>query len=167
MAKKFLPRLGFDFSKHEVTVPVRRSPGDMNLAADVYEEVCRLVGYDAIHLYPLRHRAEVAQMPRDVQLKRFIEDIAKNTFHADQVETYPWVPEKYLQLFGTKTDDLYSVNNALDPEAKYLRDDMVYNLLSVIAKNARFFDSLDVFDIGKVWSQDLAKNSGVYASDFV
>jgi phenylalanyl-tRNA synthetase beta subunit len=106
-------------------------------------------------------------MPRDVQLKRFIEDIAKDTFHADQVETYPWVPEKYLHLFGTKLDGLYSVNNALDPEAKYLRDDMVYNLLSVIAKNARFFDTLDVFDIGKVWDQSFAKDVGVYASDFV
>ncbi len=167
MAKKFLPRLGFDLSKHDVVVPVRRWPADMNLAADVYEEVCRLVWYDAIRLYPLHHRAEVAKMPRDVQLKRFIEDIAKDTFHADQVETYPWVPEKYLHLFGTKLDGLYSVNNALDPEAKYLRDDMVYNLLSVIAKNARFFDTLDVFDIGKVWDQSFAKNSGVYASDFV
>gem|GEM_PF-2237427 len=35
-----------------------------------------------------------------------------------------------------------------------MRDDLVYNLLSYIGKNSKFFDSITVWDFGKVWNQN-------------
>jgi phenylalanyl-tRNA synthetase beta subunit len=53
-------------------------------------------------------------------------------------------------LFGVNKDNLYSLQNPVNPEAPYMRDSMVYNLLSFVAKNSKFFDEIKMFDIGRV-----------------
>lgn len=165
--KQYLTRLGFVMKKNIVQVPVWRWPSDMNIAADVYEEVARLVGYDNIVPTVLSHTGSSVSYPGDVWLLRTIEDVMRHVAHADQVESYPWANEKMLELFGVDTNNLYSITNALDPALHYLRDDMVYNLLQTLAKNTRFFDTIRMYDIGKIWHKQRQTDGGTFASEFV
>lgn len=71
-----------------------------------------------------------------------------------QVETYPWLHEKYIAPFGTNTNNLLSLQNPTAPELTYLRDNMIYGLLDAVTKNAKIYDTINIFDMGKVWSQE-------------
>ncbi len=48
IAAKILTNLGFHYKDNTVTIPFRRSPDDMNIAEDIYEEIVRIYGYDNI-----------------------------------------------------------------------------------------------------------------------
>jgi phenylalanyl-tRNA synthetase beta subunit len=58
-----------------------------------------------------------------------------------------------LKEFGKNKDICYELQNPVNPDAPYMRDDMVYGLLAHTAKNSKFFDTFKLFDIGKVWEK--------------
>jgi len=68
----------------------------------------------------------------------------------DQVESYPWISDKTVSLFGLDKGVLYSLQNPVVLDAPYMRDSMVYNLLAFAAKNSKFFDEFRMFDIGRI-----------------
>ncbi|MEI8091303.1 MAG: hypothetical protein WCG98_03490 [bacterium] len=49
---------------------------------------------------------------------------------------------------------LYWLQNPINPETPYLRDEMTYGLLNHVVKNHKFFDEFTLFDIGKVWKKN-------------
>jgi phenylalanyl-tRNA synthetase beta subunit len=53
-------------------------------------------------------------------------------------------------MFELNKDNLYSLQNPVVPDCPWMRDSMVYNLLSLAAKNSKFFDEFKMFDIGRV-----------------
>ena len=74
-----------------------------------------------------------------------------------QVETYPWLPQKYIDFCQIDTANYYTVKNPPAPELRTLRDSMFYGLLDVVTKNAKIYDKIAIFDIGKVWPVKDAK----------
>jgi phenylalanyl-tRNA synthetase beta subunit len=59
-----------------------------------------------------------------------------------------------MSLFGLEEKKLYGIINSVNPEAPFLRDNMMYGLLSHVVKNHKFFDDCKLFDIGKVWKKE-------------
>jgi len=154
--------------KIQVVCPLRRGPDDLNIAADIYEDVARIYGYDQIESLPLLTEMKYTAYTDYVALQRKLEDILVRTISCDQTETYPWISEKTLQEFGKNKDSMYSLQNPFNLDAPFLRDDMVYGLLSYTAKNSKFFDSCKLFDIGKIRSkQEEDKGQKIFASEFV
>lgn len=81
-----------------------------------------------------------------VRIQQSVEDTLVNRFAYTQTETYPWLQEKYITMFGKETKDFYSLQNAPAPELQYLRDMMLYGLLDMVIKNHKTADSIDIFD---------------------
>lgn len=152
-------------------VPVWRAPSDINIQADIVEEIARHIGYDSLPFASMYQEVKRTQWVADVALRRQMEDISVHDLRADQLETYPWVPEKMLDAWWVDKTQLYTINNPLAPEQRYLRDDLVYNLLSYTAKNSKFFDTIGVWDFWKVRQQTTDQRSqttdSLYAKDFV
>ncbi len=173
-AKLILEWLGFVVNQNNLSVPIWRGPEDINISEDIYEEVARIYGYEKIENCSLMTDIENIQYSDYVSLQRRLEEIAVRNLNFDQVETYPWISDKTISLFGLKKDNLYSLQNPVVPDAPYLRDNMIYNLLSFVAKNSKFFDEFKMFDIGSVRNKSKAKNveskiewNEKYASSFV
>ena len=164
-----LTSLWFVSDTSVVHVPVWRAPSDINIHADIIEEIARHTGYDSLPFASMTQEVKRTQWVADVALRRQMEELSVHDLRADQLETYPWVPEKMLDAWSVDKTQLYTINNPLAPEQRYLRDDLVYNLLSYTAKNSKFFDRVAVRDIGKVWNQSGASSAAwqVYAKDFV
>jgi phenylalanyl-tRNA synthetase beta subunit len=80
-------------------VPVWRAPSDINIQADIVEEIARHIGYDNLPFASMTQEVKRTQRVADVALRRKIEEIAVHDLHADQLETYPWVPEKMLDAW--------------------------------------------------------------------
>lgn len=148
-------------------VPFWRSPEDITIAEDLIEEIARIWGYDAIESTAILSEIKDQKMGIDVQITRRLEEILVNVLHFDQSETYPWVSDRQLALFGKTADQALSLKNPLNPETPYLRDAMIYNLLEHAAKNSKFFDSCKIFDIGRVWKHvDVASSEEILDSRY-
>ena len=174
IAKNILTKLGFtcwlkiENWKLKITPPIRRSPDDINIPEDIYEEVARIYGYDNIQTLPLMSVAKYVPYTDEVSIQRKVEDVLVRNFACNQTETYPRISEKTIQEFAKDKNNFYSLQNPTSPDAPYLRDDMVYGLLAYTAKNSKFFDQFKIFDIGKVrmkWKA--AKPWALFASDSI
>ncbi|MCF7834600.1 phenylalanine--tRNA ligase subunit beta [Candidatus Gracilibacteria bacterium] len=176
-AKKVLEGLGFIVNQDNLVVPIWRSPDDINISEDIYEEVARIYGYETIENSPLMTEVNNVEYSGYVGLQRKLEDIAVKNLNFDQVETYPWISDKTVSLFNIDKNNLYSLQNPVVPDAPYMRDSLVYNLLSLGAKNSKFFDEFRMFDIGRVRKKNkipaannnagMTSNDEKYASSFV
>jgi len=63
------------------------------------------------------------------------------------------VDEALLDSFQVDKSNLFKLQNPITPEWAHMRDDMIYNLLGFVSKNFRFYDNINIFDIGKVWDK--------------
>ena len=168
--EKILSWLGFtgNFNTQQLQLitPLRRSPDDLNIPQDVYEEVARIYGYDQIENIPLLSNIAYKPYTEYVALQRKLEDILVRTIGCDQTETYPRISEKILLEFGKDKNTFYMLQNPVNLEAPYMRDNMCYGLLPHTAKNSKFFDNFKVFDIGKTWKKTQRKNEDTWISNF-
>ncbi|MFZ2718698.1 MAG: phenylalanine--tRNA ligase subunit beta [Candidatus Absconditicoccaceae bacterium] len=169
-AKSILEGLGFIVNKNNLIVPIWRGPGDINITQDIYEEVARIYGYEMINNSALMTEMSNIEYGGYVSIQRKLEDIVVKNLNFDQVETYPWISDKTISLFGINKETLYSLQNPVNPEAPYMRDSMIYNLLSFVTKNSKFFDEFKMFDIGRIRDKSKTGNQNEdekYASSFV
>ncbi|MEI8008162.1 MAG: hypothetical protein WCI00_01610 [bacterium] len=83
-----------------VVCPLWRSPDDLNIPEDIYEEVARIYGYDQIENIPLLSDITYTPYTEYVAIQRKLEDILVNTLGCNQTETYPRIGEKALHEFG-------------------------------------------------------------------
>lgn len=107
-------------------MPFWRSPDDINITEDIYEEVARIYGYERIQALPLLSTIANTPYVPMVSLIRKLEECVVQDFHMDQTETYPWISSKIAQEFAVNPSDLYEFQNPVNPEMPYLRDDMLY-----------------------------------------
>ncbi len=166
--EEILTGLGFVYEKGTVTTPLRRSPDDINITEDIYEEVARIYGYDQIEHIPLLSDTTYTPYTDYVALQRNLEDILVRTIGCNQTETYPRISEKTLQEFWKQPEQMYMLQNPVNPEAPYMRDDLIYGLLTYTARNSKFFDNFKLFDIGNIRSKtEKSSEKGEFASSFV
>lgn len=151
-----------------VTTPLRRGPDDMNIAEDIYEEVARIYGYDLIENLPLLTPSSYVPYTDYVAIQRKLEDILVRDIGCNQTETYPRISENMLKEFGKSPEYCYTMQNPINPEHPYMRDDMIYGLLAHTAKNSKFFDTFTIFDMGKIRIKGNEPGKGAkFATDIV
>jgi phenylalanyl-tRNA synthetase beta chain len=156
---KTLELLGFNCrlteSSSEVRVEVPWWRTDVSCAADLAEEVARIIGYDRIPTTMLS-----SQLPRHepvpmLSLKRQL----RNTLVScgfQEVLTYSLTS---LEMMGKLSPELcltgpapMKVANPMSREQEYLRTNLRTGLLSVLARNERYQEEdIRLFEIGKMF----------------
>lgn len=145
-----LTDLGFTIKDNEVIVPRRRSPRDITLSADVAEEVVRIVGYDTLTPRAISTTIGHQSPASQPTLQRQIEDTLTWQYHFDSVETYPRASDETYTLFGVDSAALSTLQNPLQPEQSHLSHSLLYNLIDIVAKNHKFYDTLRMYTVGSV-----------------
>jgi phenylalanyl-tRNA synthetase beta subunit len=97
---------------------------------------------------------EVVPYNKKTELVRIIEQEAVLENHFDLLETYPWFDLSVVEkIKNINPDKLLSLQNPTAPENKYLRSNLCFNLLQVVAKNFREFDTIKIIETGKIWNK--------------
>ncbi len=132
-----------------VAVPSYRI--DMDGAADVSEEVIRLLGYDRIHsklpIVETAHGGFNEKQKNQLAVRRYLRDIGLS-----EVITYSLVNQAQKDAFAVLTEgENYQVINPLTEDHEYLRKNLLASLLDVASynvahqeKNLAFFEVSDV-----------------------
>ena len=135
-----------------VTVPSYRT--DVELDADLIEEIARIYGYNRIPV-----TRPVSKQIGGRTLKQKIEDNVKNQFTAsglDEVLTFSLTEKKiYDKLLMNNYPDLQKwveLKNPLNESFSVLRTSLIPGIVDVLSRNAkRQVKEMRVFEIGKVF----------------
>lgn len=140
-------------SKVQVDVPWWRT--DIGCAADIVEEIARIIGYDKIPTTMLSSELPKHEPAPMLSLRRQLRNILVSCgFH--EVLTYSLTS---LEMLGKLSSQLQltgptpmKVSNPMSREQEYLRTSLRPGVLSVLARNKRHQEGVvRLFEIGKVF----------------
>ncbi len=151
--KSILSRLGFNITGDRCMPPSFRH--DITIWQDLSEEVGRIYGYDKIIPKPV-----VKSTKSNFTNYYLYENIKDLLVEIGLVEVYNYtfLSKDDTDLFKIKSSTLLEIENPLQPENKYLRNNLSSGLLKTISKNASF-DPVEIFEIGQVFSKSAESTS--------
>jgi phenylalanyl-tRNA synthetase beta chain len=153
--KSILEKLGFkietDLPGHfGVEIPGFRF-SDINIEADLIEEVARIYGYNKIEAIIPKAPVKVANLPLDKKLAKIIQNflVATGMF---EVYTFSFLGKELIKKMEESIDQSYiHIANYISEDMSLLRQSLLPRLLEIIEKNLRYQNEVNVFELGKVF----------------
>jgi len=149
--REILESLGFEVAGNQVTVPTWRR--DVEGAADLVEEVARIVGYDEIPSTPLPRQPGVAK-PTATR-SQLTERRVRRTAAArglDEAVTWSFISEPEARAFGGGD---WMLANPISEEMKVMRPSLLPGLIAAARRNLdRGTSSVRLFEIGRRYLGD-------------
>jgi phenylalanyl-tRNA synthetase beta chain len=147
--------LGFDVKIEEnnmhVVAPTWRSTGDISIKDDMMEEVARMYGYDNFEATPFTTTFEGAINQKDIDLVRNIKEFLALRCEMQEVYTYPWMNDTYVNAVLPNTDGVLKLSTPPAPNLSYIRSSLLPNLCEAVMKNERYFNDFSIFEEAQVF----------------
>jgi len=152
--RKILTGLGFWLSgrgpEYRVAVPTWRP--DASQAADLVEEVIRIVGVDEVPATPLAGLSDVAKPVMTVAQKRV--RLARRLLAGQglvEAVTWSFIPRDHARAFGGG-DDALELANPISSDMSSMRPSLLPGLLTAVQRNGdRGFSDAGLFEIGQAY----------------
>jgi phenylalanyl-tRNA synthetase beta chain len=172
-AKKYFRLLGFETEKSKlpqnnkkflVRIPPWRT--DLEEIEDLVEEIARLEGYGklkpkppVVSLVPA-HQEDIVILKdkvRSALINFQLDEVYNSSFigGADLRGQHADLAEFFLRLSasGQRKSAFVEVENPISEDKKFLRPSLLHLLLKNVKENARFYDAVRIFEIGKVFGE--------------
>lgn len=144
-----LRRLGFAVRGRLVTAPPERR--DIAIPEDLFEEVMNLYGYEKLSAMPPRVHLAPAQVDDTAQMKREAREVLAG-FGLSEVYNHSFVSEREAREAGEGLSHTpVALQNPIAEDKTLLRPSLAPGLIRNLRDNLRFFDSVRLFEIGKVF----------------
>ena len=160
--RDILTRLGFEAGGATVTPPSWRP--DVEVEADVVEEVLRVNGFDSIPAVSLPRAAGVARPVLTPGQRRV--GWAKRALAARgmaEAVTWSFLPRAHAELFGNAGDEL-RLANPISAELTDMRPSLLANLIAAVGRNIdRGFADVALFEVGQVYADDTPEGQRMVA----
>ena len=153
--EEILDRLGFKTEECgdvlRITAPSWRSTGDISLPDDILEEVARLMGYVNFPFIAPTVTLDHAINQRGPQLERAVREYLAFRCNMQEIFTYPWIDDVYIEASGVETSDMLELSTPPAPEERRLRSTLVPGLLGAVVTNLRYFSDFRIFELTQVF----------------
>ena len=137
-----------------VTVPSWRSTGDVSIQADIMEEVARMYGYENFEAAPITTSFDGAINQLDKDLERRIKEYLAIRCGLQEIFTYPWMDEQYVNAILQDTTGILSLSTPPSPTEKMIRSSLLPNLCKAVVKNERYFTDFSLFETAQVFRDE-------------
>lgn len=144
-------RLGIEVDNNWRTVLPDFRP-DLNIQADLNEEVGRIQGYESVVAEP---PAAPLHPPREnpIYTKGFQLRSALNGAGFDEVYLGIWVGDQEIQDYRLNRDALLDLKNPLTSDLTHFRPTALPDLLKAVGLNRKNYDTVRLFEIAKVYQR--------------
>jgi len=164
--RAILKRLGFLCRRQkgalEVTVPYWRL--DVEIPADLVEEVARIIGYDRLPSRRLRDALPPQRRDRALELEERARDILVGS-GLTEVINYSLTSVKSvakLQFSEELCKTSYvELENPISSERTHMRQTLMDGLLETVASNQRHREHIAIFEVGRVYLPDQKSVDGL------
>ena len=146
--------ISFDGDNMHVVVPTWRSTGDVSIQADIMEEVARMYGYENLAAEPITTTFDGAINQRDKDLERRIKEYLAIRCGMQEIFTYPWMEESYVNAVLQSTEGILSLSTPPSPAERFVRSSLLPNLCKAVVKNERYFDEFSIFETAQVFRDE-------------
>ena len=144
----------FDGDNMHVVVPTWRSTGDVSIKADIMEEVARMYGYENFEAAPITTSFDGAINQLDKDLERKIKEYLSFRCGMQEIFTYPWMDELYVNAVLQSTDGILSLSTPPSPAERFVRSSLLPNLCKAVVKNERYFDEFNIYETAQVFRDE-------------
>ena len=150
-----LGRLGFTVAFNgdnmHVTVPTWRSTGDISIKDDIMEEVARMYGYENFDGEKITTSFTGAINQLDIDLERRIKEYLAFRCGMQEVFTYPWMNDSYVNAVIGNTDDMLAISTPPSPDEHFIRSSLLPNLVKAVSGNLRYYSEFSIFEGARVF----------------
>ena len=146
--------ISFDGDNMHVVVPTWRSTGDVSIQADIMEEVARMYGYENFEAEPITTTFDGAITQLDKDLERRIKAYLAIRCGMQEIFTYPWMEESYVNAVLQSTEGILSLSTPPSPAERFVRSSLLPNLCKAVVKNERYFDEFSIFETAQVFRDE-------------
>ena len=146
--------ISFDGDNMHVVVPTWRSTGDVSIQADIMEEVARMYGYENFEAEPITTTFDGAINQLDKDLERRIKEYLAIRCGMQEIFTYPWMEESYVNAVLQSTEGILSLSTPPSPADRFVRSSLLPNLCKAVVKNERYFDEFSIFETAQVFRDE-------------
>lgn len=150
-----LSSLGFGVKEKRdvlfVSIPTWRATKDISIPEDVVEEILRVYGYD--HIPASLPRLNVAPPLKNSlrELERHIKELLAYEYRMTEVYNYSFESPEWLAKLGVDMDQYLELDNPIAKDRPILRKHLIPNMLENVEKNAHRFDSVRLFEVGRMF----------------
>ena len=144
----------FNGDNMHVVVPTWRSTGDVSIQADIMEEVARMYGYENFEAEPITTTFDGAINQQDKDLERRIKEYLAIRCGMQEIFTYPWMEESYVNAVLQSTEDILSLSTPPSPAERFVRSSLLPNLCKAVVKNERYFNEFSIFETAQVFRDE-------------
>lgn len=154
--EKILKKLYFEISKKDknnltVIIPSFRATKDIQTEDDLIEEVARIHSYEGIpailpHL-PSHLPAEHTERVQKTRLRHFL----SQNLGLSEIYNYSFYGKDDIQKCQLPEEEHLKLINSLSEEQSHMRLSLVPNILKNIHHNTKFYDSLNIYEIGRTY----------------
>ena len=144
----------FNGDNMHVVVPTWRSTGDVSIQADIMEEVARMYGYENFEAEPITTTFDGAINQLDKDLERRIKEYLAIRCGMQEIFTYPWMDESYVNAVLQSTEGILSLSTPPSPAERFVRSSLLPNLCKAVVKNERYFDEFSIFETAQVFRDE-------------
>ena len=147
-------QLTFSGDNMHVVVPTWRSTGDVSIKADIMEEVARMYGYENFEAEPITTTFDGAINQLDKDLERRIKEYLAIRCGMQEIFTYPWMEESYVNAVLQSTEGILSLSTPPSPAERFVRSSLLPNLCKAVVKNERYFNEFSIFETAQVFHDE-------------
>lgn len=144
----------FNGDNMHVVVPTWRSTGDVSIQADIMEEVARMYGYENFEAEPITTTFDGAINQLGKDLERRIKEYLAIRCGMQEIFTYPWMEESYVNAVLQSTEGILSLSTPPSPAERFVRSSLLPNLCKAVVKNERYFDEFSIFETAQVFRDE-------------
>ena len=146
--------ISFSGDNMHVVVPTWRSTGDVSIQADIMEEVARMYGYENFEAEPITTTFDGAINQLDKDLERRIKEYLAIRCGMQEIFTYPWMEESYVNAVLQSTESILSLSTPPSPAERFVRSSLLPNLCKAVVKNERYFNEFSIFETAQVFRDE-------------
>ena len=146
--------VSFQGDNMHLVVPTWRSTGDVSIQADIMEEVARMYGYENFKAAPITTSFDGAINQLDKDLERRIKEYLAIRCGMQEIFTYPWMDEQFVNAVLQSTDGILSLSTPPSPAERFVRSSLLPNLCKAVVKNERYFDEFSIFETAQVFRDE-------------
>ena len=146
--------VSFEGDNMHLVVPTWRSTGDVSIQADIMEEVARMYGYENFEAEPITTTFDGAINQLDKDLERRIKEYLAIRCGMQEIFTYPWMDEQFVNAVLQSTDGILSLSTPPSPAERFVRSSLLPNLCKAVVKNERYFGEFSIFETAQVFRDE-------------
>lgn len=150
-----LTRLGYEVQWNDLgfiaTAPTWRSTGDVSIWDDVMGDLARIWSFESFEATPLPVNFENAVHQPVQDLDRKLREHLAFRCGFNEIFTYPWVEEKYIDAAGIDKTEAIRLATPPAPDMVNLRQSLVPGMLESVVKNLRYFEDFKLFEMAQVY----------------